>query len=87
MATKPPEKSPAAALPGFEEAIEQVQQIIDAIEGGQVPLEKSLDQYAAGMKLIRQCRSILDRAEQKIKQLTIDDQGNVVESGEVKTTP
>jgi exodeoxyribonuclease VII small subunit len=86
MATKPPEKSADAALPAFEEAIDQVQRIIDAIEGGQVPLEQSLDQYASGMKLIRHCRSVLDRAEQKIKQLTIDDQGNVVESGEVKTT-
>ena len=85
MAAKPPEKADAT-LPAFEQAIDQVQRIIDAIEGGEVPLEQSLEQYAVGVRLIRHCRSILDRAEQKIKQLTIDDKGNVREGGEVKTT-
>ncbi len=71
------------ALPPFEQSLEKVQAIVDAIEGGQVPLEQSLEQYTAGMKLIRHCRTILDRAEQKIKQITVDEQGNLRESGEI----
>ena len=65
------------SLPPFEPSLEQLESIIEAIESGDVTLEQSLDQYARGMKLIKHCRDILDRAESKIKQLTIDEQGNV----------
>ncbi|QNN23940.1 exodeoxyribonuclease VII small subunit [Planctomycetales bacterium ZRK34] len=67
------------SLPPFEPSLAQLEQIIDAIESGDVTLEQSLDQYARGMKLIKHCRSILDRAESKIKQLTIDEQGEITE--------
>lgn len=66
-------------LPDFERSLEQIQQIIDGIESGEVSLEQSLDQYARGMKLIQHCRRILNQAEQRIQQLTVDEQGNVVE--------
>lgn len=68
------------SLPPFEPSLQQLEQIIDAIESGDVTLEQSLDQYARGMKLIRHCRDILDRAESKIKQFTVDEQGDVQEA-------
>ena len=69
--------------PDFEKSLEEVQHIIDAIEGGQVTLEKSIEQYARGMQLISRCRQLLDRAESRIKQLTVDEQGNLKEAGEM----
>jgi len=61
----------------FEQAVEQLEQIIDAIESGEVGLEQSLKQYEQGVKLLNHCRSILDRAEQKIEQLNVTDEASL----------
>ena len=79
------ERSDEEKMPEFEESLEQIQQIIDGIESGEVPLAESLDKYARGMKLINHCRSILGEAETRIQQLTIDAEGNVVEAEENET--
>lgn len=63
----------------FEEAIEQLEAIIEGIESGDVGLEQSLAEYEKGMKLIGQCRGILGRAEKRITELTKDGQGNLGE--------
>jgi exodeoxyribonuclease VII small subunit len=77
---KEPKKSGGEAeeLPPFEKSLEQLEEIVHAIESGDVSLEQSLSQYERGMKLIRHCRSILERAESRIKTLTVDDKGQVV---------
>jgi len=54
----------------FEAAVEQLEAIIDRIESGEVGLEDCLAQYERGMALIKQCRSILSKAEQKITELS-----------------
>jgi len=53
----------------FEQALERLEEIVTKIEDGQVPLEESIEKYAEGIKLIDQCRSILDKAEKKIELL------------------
>lgn len=65
------------ALPPFEQALEQLERIVHDIESGQVTLEQSLEQYERGTKLIRHCRSILDRAEMRIKTLTAGPEGKI----------
>ncbi len=59
--------------PQFEESLAKLEQIVSAIERGEVSLEESIDKYAEGVKLIKQCRKILDTAEKKIKLLTEAD--------------
>ncbi len=54
----------------FEKAIEQVEKIIQRIESGEVGLEKSIAEYERGAALIKRCREVLDRAEQKVQDLT-----------------
>ncbi len=61
----------------FEAAQEQLEQIIERIESGETGLEQSLEQYEQGMKLIKHCRDILDRAEKKIEQFTVTDDGDI----------
>lgn len=73
MAKKEPKD--AQAPPPFEESLGQLEKIVHNIESGQVTLEQSLEQYERGTKLIRHCRSILDRAESKIKVLTAETDG------------
>lgn len=74
MAKKKPEESPEPDMT-YEQAIEQLESIIDAIESGEVGLEASLAQTEQGMKLITHCRGILDRAEKRIAELSVDEQG------------
>jgi exodeoxyribonuclease VII small subunit len=69
-------------LPPFEQALELLEKIVHDIECGQTTLEQSIEQYERGMKLIHHCRSVLERAETKIKLLTTDDKGQVVEKRE-----
>jgi exodeoxyribonuclease VII small subunit len=54
----------------FEESVAQLEQIVAAIESGEIGLEESLAKYEQGMELVKKCRGILDRAEKRIEQLT-----------------
>ena len=53
----------------FEEALKQLETIAEQIEEGKIGLEESITQYEQGMALVKQCREILSKAEQKIQQL------------------
>ena len=80
---KDPRKTESDQLPPFEQSLEQLEKIVQDIEGGQVSLEQSIEQYERGMKLVKHCRSILERVETRIKSLTTDEKGTLVE----KDTP
>jgi exodeoxyribonuclease VII small subunit len=54
----------------FEDALAQVEAIIERIEAGQVGLEQSLAEYERGVGLINHCRGKLDRARQQVEDLT-----------------
>jgi len=54
----------------FEEAIKELTDIVGKIEQGQIPLQDSLKQYERGMALIKHCRSILQKAEQRIEKIS-----------------
>ncbi len=60
--------------PSFEQAIDQLESLIEQIESGEIGLEDALKRYEDGTKLIQRCRSILDSAEKKIAELTAEDE-------------
>ena len=66
--TKSQTSSPDA-LP-FEDALAQIEGIIERIESGEVGLEQSLAEYERGVTLINHCRGKLDAARQKVEDLT-----------------
>ncbi|MFA6134317.1 MAG: exodeoxyribonuclease VII small subunit [Phycisphaerae bacterium] len=68
----------------FEKALERLEKIVSEIEGGKVPLEQSIEKYADGIGLIKQCRAILETAEQKIKLLTKGEGQSLEISGELE---
>ena len=53
----------------FEEAIKSLNEIVSKIEGGEAPLQSSLEQYEQGMALIKHCRGILRSAEKRIERI------------------
>lgn len=57
----------------YEQAIEELESIIERIEQGQVGLQESLTEYRRGAALLKRCRGILDVAEQQVQRMTAQD--------------
>ncbi len=66
----------------FEQAMRELEKIVQAIESGEVPLAQALAQYEQGIELISYCQKVLSEAEQKIAKLSkgLDGQLKVEES-------
>ena len=61
----------------FEEAFEQLEAAITALQDGQMPLESALQHYQDGMKLAQYCNELLQKAELTIQQLSVDTTGTL----------
>jgi len=59
----------ASALPKFEECLERLEKIVQELEKGEVPLEKSLKLFEEGIQLSSACRKELEQAEGKVEIL------------------
>lgn len=53
----------------FEQALARLDQTVEALEGGQLPLEEATRLYERGMRLARVCSEMLAAAELKITQI------------------
>ena len=53
----------------FEQALDELEQIVGKLERGELKLEESLKLFERGVALARQCRQSLETAELKVKQL------------------
>ena len=56
----------------YEEAVEQLESMIDALEDGEVPLKDLVTKFEEGSKLLKLCRDHLKEAELKIEQLNTE---------------
>ena len=68
----------------FEQALKKLEEIVEKIESGQIGLEESIAEYEKGIKLVKQCRAILQAAEKKVQMLVRGDDGNLIPSGELE---
>lgn len=57
--------------PTFEEAVQRLEALIEAMEDGSAPLTELVAKYEEGSKLLRECQSQLHAAELKIEQLNL----------------
>ena len=62
----------------FENAMERLEEIVELLENGDYPLEKSLELFEEGVKLVKLCNTKLENVEKSIKILT-NNQGEFVE--------
>ena len=62
----------------FEASLEALERIVKQLEGGDLPLEKSLELFEQGIRLSRECQERLTQAERKIEVLLRDNQGRPV---------
>ncbi len=56
----------------FETSLKQLENIVEELERGNLPLEDALKSFEQGVKLARHCSSMLDKAEKRIRVLTQD---------------
>jgi exodeoxyribonuclease VII, small subunit len=59
----------------FEKALVRLEEILKGLESGTAPLDESLGMFEEGVKLIKLCNGKLDNAEQKIKILVKNQEG------------
>ena len=53
----------------FEECLQRLEQILEQLEKGDIPLEQSLQLFEEGMKLSTSCRKELEEAEGRVEVL------------------
>lgn len=53
----------------FEQAMEQLENIVDQLEAGEVPLEQAIELFQEGMQLSKTCHQKLEQIEQKVEIL------------------
>ncbi len=61
--------------PTFEQALSELEQIVQKLEKGELPLEDSLRFYEEGIRLSRLCHAKLEEAEGRIEVLLKDSRG------------
>jgi exodeoxyribonuclease VII small subunit len=74
----PPASAPGSQpeAPSFETAIKRLNEIVQTLERGDLPLEESLRLFEEGVKLSRVSQERLDAAEKRVEQLlAVDEQG------------
>lgn len=73
----PPEAGSEGA--SFEESTRRLAQIVTELEGGDLPLERSLQLFEEGVRLARSAQSRLDTAERRVEELLgVDEQGRPI---------
>lgn len=65
--------------PTFEENMQRLEQIVRAMEKGDVPLEESLKLFQEGTELVCRCGKILDEAQLQVKKIATAADGTPVE--------
>ena len=65
--------------PTFEENMQRLEQIVRAMEKGDVPLEESLKLFQEGTELVFRCGKILDEAQLQVKKIATAADGTPVE--------
>ncbi len=58
-----------ADAPTYEQALAELEQLVQAMEAGQMPLDRLLDSYRRGAELLTLCRERLQAVEEQVKVL------------------
>lgn len=72
VARKPPQPDDSAPDTdglAFEQALAEVESIIQRIEEGRLGLEEQIAEYERGARLLRRCRDVLTKAEQRVQEI------------------
>lgn len=68
--TRSPKPTQTTTPPSFEQSLNELEAIVDALERGDMTLEQSLSAFEHGVALTRTCQKALEAAEQRVRILT-----------------
>lgn len=68
--------APDISQMSFEQALGALEEIVQNLESGDVPLDKSIALYERGEELRKHCQARLDAAQQRIERIVSDKSGN-----------
>jgi exodeoxyribonuclease VII small subunit len=79
MTTTTPAAAPIPDVSGltFEQAVEELERIVAALERGDVPLDRSIEIFDRGEALKKHCETLLSAAENRIEKIRQDRAGKV----------
>jgi len=63
----------------FEEALSDLEKIVEELENGELTLEQSLERFQKGIELSKYCNKRLDEVERKISILIENEEGKLIE--------
>lgn len=58
----------------FEDSLNKLQEIVEKLEKGDLPLERAMEYFSEGMRLAASCHRKLEEAENKVRMLLKDQQ-------------
>jgi exodeoxyribonuclease VII small subunit len=64
-----------AETPKFEESLEQLEKLVEELEGGELDLDEALKRFEKGVALSKQLNGALDAANRKVEKLLIGADG------------
>ena len=77
--TEKPSKAKRPEPPSFEQSLARLEEIVRALEEGEIGLDESLARYEEGVKLLRRAYDLIERAERRIELLSgVDAQGKAI---------
>jgi exodeoxyribonuclease VII small subunit len=59
----------------FEAALQRLEEVLDSLEHGDLPLEEAMRAFEEGVRLVRTCHQKLDEVERRVELLLKDDAG------------
>ena len=71
----------------LEKSLADLEDLVEELESGDLPLEKAMKKFEEGIKLTRGCQTALKEAEQKVEILLKSAGGAELEDFEVEDTP
>jgi len=72
----------AAKTFNLEKSLQDLEKLVEELESGDLPLEKAMKKFEAGIKLTRGCQAALKDAEQKVEILLKSAGGEQLEAFE-----
>ncbi|MFD0892497.1 exodeoxyribonuclease VII small subunit [Luteolibacter ambystomatis] len=74
------------AGPGFEEALAELEAVVEAMEEEQLPLEDLVAHYEKGSALLKRCETVLKSARERLELITLRNQAeNALDSAAATT--